>query len=86
MTYAVNIKNEAYKDFDRLPLKDVKGIDKVLVGLDDNPRPHGCKKLVDSMNQWRIRTGDYRILYTIVGNMKLVEVCRVLHRKDAYRQ
>jgi mRNA interferase RelE/StbE len=86
MTYTVNIKSEAYKDIDRLPLRDAKRIDKILLGLEDDPRPHGCKKLVGSMSQWRIRIGNYRVLYVIIESVKLVEVYRVLHRKDAYRR
>ena len=86
MTYTVNIKSEAYKDIERLRSRDAKRIDKILLGLEDDPRPHGCKKLVGSTNQWRIRIGNYRVLYAITESIKSVEVFRVLHRKDAYRR
>jgi mRNA interferase RelE/StbE len=53
--------------------------------LADNPRPPGCRKLVGSKNDWRIRVGDCRVLYEIADAIRVVRVNRVRHRRDAYR-
>ena len=52
--------------------------------LEIDPRPHGVKKLKGQDNAWRIRIGDYRVLYEIVDERVLVTVFRVAHRRDAY--
>jgi mRNA interferase RelE/StbE len=52
--------------------------------LKENPRPVGCKKLTNEEG-YRIRVGNYRILYTINDANKLVDVFKISHRKDSYR-
>lgn len=52
--------------------------------LADNPRPPGCRKIVGSENDWRIRVGDYRIVYEIDDSGHKVIVFHVKHRKDVY--
>ena len=54
------------------------------MALAENPRPHGCKKLQGRKDQWRIRVGDYRVVYTIDDAKLLVEVTRVRHRDEVY--
>jgi len=54
--------------------------------LEQNPRPHGCTKLEGSEDEYRVRVGDYRILYVIDDKAKLVTVARVRHRREAYRR
>jgi len=53
--------------------------------LSENPRPKGCKKLKGSDNDYRIRLGNYRIIYTIADYILIVTVIKIAHRKDAYR-
>lgn len=53
--------------------------------LADNPRPPGAKKLVGGDGEWRVRTGDYRIVYEIQDQVLLVLVLAVGHRRDIYR-
>jgi mRNA interferase RelE/StbE len=53
--------------------------------LEYNPRPSGCRKLHDFENKYRIRVGDYRILYSINDKDKNVIVHRIIHRREAYR-
>ncbi len=48
------------------------------------PRPPGCKKLKGYKDQWRVRVGDYRVVYTIDDQKLLVEVTRIRHRRDVY--
>lgn len=55
-----------------------------MFALENDPRPSGCKKLKGEDNMWRIRSGIYRIIYTIEDNVLLVQVVRVAHRKESY--
>ncbi|MGH3976378.1 MAG: type II toxin-antitoxin system RelE family toxin, partial [Pseudonocardiaceae bacterium] len=56
-----------------------------IIALTHNPRPVGVKKLVGSRSDWRIRIGEYRIIYEIDDAAKTVTVLQVEHRRDAYR-
>jgi mRNA interferase RelE/StbE len=53
--------------------------------LAENPRPPGCRKLVGGEGDWRLRVGDYRVLYEINDTRKVVRVLHVKHRREAYR-
>lgn len=53
--------------------------------LEINPRPHGCKRLKGKHELYRVRTGDYRIIYTIKDNQLLVLVVQIGNRRDVYR-
>jgi len=55
-----------------------------LRALSENPRPHGVKKLKGCRDYWRIRVGDYRVIYTIQDNRLLVVVIRIGHRREVY--
>lgn len=85
MKYSVIIKPNASKDLDQLPKYLYWNVRNIINSLDGEPRPAGCKKLVGSKNRWRIRIGNYRILYEIDDDLKLIDVFRIAHRKDAYR-
>jgi mRNA interferase RelE/StbE len=52
--------------------------------LTGNPRPSGCKKLHGYNDRWRIRVGDYRVVYAIDDRRKTVDINRIAHRKDVY--
>ena len=52
--------------------------------LEHDPRPHGCRKLAGYDNAWRIRVGDYRVLYEVTDEQVLVTVVRVAHRRAVY--
>jgi mRNA interferase RelE/StbE len=52
--------------------------------LAGEPRPTGCRKLTDSKNLWRIRVGDYRVLYSIDDRARLIDIIAIRHRKEAY--
>ena len=83
MSYTVCIKRSAEKELDRLPIQVYDRIIKQLISLSDNPRPHGVKKL-HGREGYRIRVGDYRILYVIDDNEKKVEIVSAAHRKEVY--
>ena len=59
-------------------------IDRKILALADNPRPAGCKKLRGYKDQWRIRVGDWRVLYIVDDEAKVVSVTRIAHRSEAY--
>jgi mRNA interferase RelE/StbE len=56
-----------------------------LQGLATNPRPSGCRKLAGSVHDWRIRVGDYRVIYEIADAVRIVRINRVRHRREVYR-
>ncbi len=56
-----------------------------LEDLSDNPRPPGCKKLKGEDNLWRIRVGDYRVVFAIYDDVLFVLVARIAHRRESYR-
>ena len=84
MTYRVEIKRSAEKEMDRLPDKIHKRISERILALETNPRPPGGKKL-QGEEGYRLRLGDYRVLYTIDDRTKHVFVYSVAHRREAYR-
>jgi mRNA interferase RelE/StbE len=86
MSYEVVYSKSALKEIKSLPNQYVKKVfeKSEMLGLD--PRPVGCKKLVGNKEEaWRIRVGDYRILYTIEEQIKVVDIRKVGHRKDIYK-
>ena len=82
--YAVKMKPSAEKELDRLSGKLNARIFSRLESLAFNPRPPGCKKLKGGDNEWRLRIGDYRAVYTIDDRKLLVEVTRIRHRNEVY--
>lgn len=82
--YSVELTPSAKKELDRLSEKLIQRIFPRLESLASNPRPHGCKKLKGGENEWRIRVGDYRVVYTIDDGNFLVEVTRIRHRSEVY--
>jgi mRNA interferase RelE/StbE len=57
-----------------------------ILALADNPRPAGCKKLKGYKDQWRMRVGDWRVLYIIDDAAGLVTITRVAHRREVYER
>ena len=84
MPYVVYLKRSAEKELKRLPTKVHDRIVKRLISLADNPRPSGTKEL-HGREGYRIRVGDYRILYLINEKEKKIEIVSIAHRKEVYR-
>ena len=85
--YSVIITETAEKDIAAIPSrKDRERIDRRIAALADDPRPAGSKKLKDSHERYRVRQGDYRILYSIEDAIRIVSIVHVAHRKDVYRR
>ncbi len=83
-SYKVLLTSSAEKELRKLPNHVIKRIAALLDSLTKNPRPQGCRKLQGSKNDWRVRTGDYRIIYSIEDKKLIVKVIRIAHRKDVY--
>ena len=83
--YLVVIAPTAKKEMARIPKTTLERIVKAIDSLADDPRPHGCLKLEGQENRYRIRVGDYRVIYSIEDDVLRVLIIRVRHRKDAYR-
>ena len=86
MRYRLEVKNSARKQIARLPKADQRRVMVAIADLAEAPRPDGARKIVGAENAYRIRVGDYRIVYEIVDRVLTVYVVRVGHRKDVYRE
>jgi mRNA interferase RelE/StbE len=84
MKYTVLIERYALKQIMKLDKKIIPVIKAAIFDLSDNPRPFGYKKLKGE-DAYRIRVGDYRVIYEINDNTIIVTVVSVGHRKDIYK-
>jgi mRNA interferase RelE/StbE len=84
MGYDVRLAQEARKDFNGLPSVVMPRVAAALRELALEPRPAGCKKLVN-LDAWRVRVGDYRLIYLIDDGAQAVTVVRIKPRASAYR-
>ena len=82
--YEIRFKKSVTKDFRKIPSSDVKRILRKIESLAENPRGEGCTKL-SGMNRYRIRLGNYRILYLIEDNLLIVQIVKIAHRSIVYR-
>ena len=80
-----NGANQRAKDLRRIPREAVSRIVAAVAKLAEEPLPHGSEKLTGSERTYRIRVGDYRVVYELLRDAKIVEIQRVRHRKDVYR-
>ena len=83
--FNVLLERAAEKDLSRLSAQVHDRIIAAIQGLARDPRPPGCRKLVGSTQDWRIRVGDYRVIYEIADAVRVVRVHRVRHRREVYR-
>lgn len=85
MAYRIEIQRSAEKELAALSSTLQARIFKAIDGLVTEPRPNGCKKLSGGKNAYRIRVGEYRIVYEIYDGVLVVIVIRVAHRREVYR-
>lgn len=83
--YQVLLERAAEKDLDRLAAEVRGRTIRAIQGLAKEPRPSGCRKLTSTQSHWRIRVGEYRIIYEIADTIRVVRVNRVRHRREVYR-
>ncbi|PWJ49584.1 mRNA interferase RelE/StbE [Quadrisphaera granulorum] len=84
MGYRLNFTSSAAREVKKLP---GPARDRVLIAIEDlaeDPRPHGAKRLVSTDAAWRIRVGDYRVIYEVVDEVLTVTVIRAGHRREVY--
>ena len=84
MNYSIFILQRAQRELSVLPTRPFERIVDAIRALADNPRPTGCLKLT-GREGWRLRVGDYRVVYEIDDKNRLVTVLHVGHRRDVYR-
>ncbi len=83
--YEVEIENSAAKAVQRLQRHDQIRVVSVMADLAAEPRPTGCAKLSGTQSAYRVRVGNYRIVYTVDDAERVVTVTRVGHRREVYR-
>ena len=84
MKYELRIVHTAEKEMDKLPGAVHSRVSKRILSLQDNPRPRGIKRLSGG-EEYRLRIGDYRALYTIDDTNLIVTIFAVGHRREVYR-
>lgn len=82
--YDVTISSSAQREIRKLQKIEVQRIIPAIQLLANDPRPPGCKKLTSTQNIYRIRIGNFRVLYSVDDVVRIVEVSGVRHRRDAY--
>lgn len=82
--YRVDLRRQAQRALDKLPKSDFQALIEAIKSLAQTPRPRGIEK-VKSTGLWRIRQGDYRIVYAIDDTAQVVTIVRVGHRREIYR-
>ena len=82
--YKVELRRKAQRNLDRLPRDDFNAVLEAVRNLISTPRPKGVEK-IKSAGLWRIRQGDYRIVYSIDDGRKMVTILRIGHRREIYR-
>ena len=86
MRYRVEITKRAERQFDSLPCEAQVRVNKLFDVLAENPRSHGAMRMQGHANLYRMRTGDWRVMYEIRDNVLLVLVVAVGHRREIYRE
>ena len=84
-TYAVALSRRAQRALGSLQRKDQQRIRAAIELLADNPRPPNCIALAGEDNVYRVRVGDFRILYEVFDQRLIIHVVRIGHRRDVYR-
>ncbi len=84
--YRVVIIKSAIKELSKLPAREAIRLTKKINGLRENPRPKECVKLTGSKNEYRIRVGNYRVLYTVEDAVLMVQIIKVGDRKSIYKK
>ena len=83
-SYKVQVKRSAERELRDIPKKDLQRIVKRIGDLSSNPRPAGCEKL-SGQERYRIRQGNYRVVYSVDDDTKTIMVFKIGHRREVYR-
>ena len=82
--FSILFTRSARKEFENIPDAAVEKIFASIENLSSEPFPRGCKKLKSEKNLWRIRVGDYRVIYSVYSDRLIIDVIRIRHRKEVY--
>jgi mRNA interferase RelE/StbE len=85
-SFSLQWRSSTKKDLRKLPRQELPRIIAEAEALAAEPFPHGCEKLSGAEHTYRIRVGDYRLVYEVISSKQIIEIQRVRHRKDVYRQ
>jgi mRNA interferase RelE/StbE len=85
MLYRLEYKSSVKKELRKLPKTDRIPVIEKIQGLKDEPRPDGSAKLKGSRDLFRVRYGDYRIIYQFKKNVVIIIIIRIGHRREVYR-
>jgi mRNA interferase RelE/StbE len=83
--YAVRFHRSAIRDLERLDVRMRRRVGRAIDGLASDPRPDGAVKLRGTSDLWRLRVGEFRVVYQVRDDVLVVLVIRVRHRREAYR-
>jgi mRNA interferase RelE/StbE len=83
--YVITFSRSARKELESLDGKTVRRIFPKLEALAKQPRPAGCRKLVGEENLWRVRVGEYRIIYSVDDSTREIDIIAIRHRRSAYQ-
>lgn len=83
--YSIEVETSAAKALARIARPYQGKITTAIAALATEPRPHGCTKLSGRTDAYRIRVGDYRVVYTINDGIRIVRVQKIAHRREVYR-
>ena len=86
MTYRIEVAPGAIRQLRKLEPSARRRVQAAIELLAEQPRPSGAKKLVGGDREWRVRTGDYRVVYEVSDDVLLVLVVAIGHRRDIYRR
>jgi mRNA interferase RelE/StbE len=86
VTYSIQVAPAAARQIRKLDPEGRRRIQAAIELLAENPRPAGARPLVGGDGEWRVRTGDYRVIYEVNDGVLLVLVVAVGHRRDIYRR
>ena len=85
LSYSVTFARSARKELEYLADTAAFRILKKVENLPANPRPAGCKKLAGQNSLWRIRVGDFRVVYSIDDSLRLIDITVIRHRSSVYK-
>jgi mRNA interferase RelE/StbE len=83
-SYTIIVTRGAERDLNKLDRPVLNRIVPIIDNLSQDPRPPGSRKLVNEVNMWRVRVGDWRVLYEISDDARTVRVIAARHRSKAY--
>jgi mRNA interferase RelE/StbE len=83
--YAITFARSARRELETFDASIVRRVISKIDALTQDPRPSGSRKLQGEQNLWRIRIGDYRVVYSVDDRQRIVDIVRIRHRREAYR-